>query len=378
MKIEFGKPFIDQKERNLVNKILKQPILVHGRYTEDFERNFCSFTKSKYAVSVSSCTAGLHMGYLALGIREGDEVIVTSQSHVATAHAIEYVGAKPIFVDCDLKFGNIDINLIESKITKKTKAISIVHFLGMPVDMIHLKKITKKYNLFLIEDCALAVGAKIGKKHVGTFGDIGSFSFYPVKHITTIEGGMITTQKKSVANFLKKARAFGYEKNQTLIKSGKFYDVDLLGLNYRMNEVEAGIGIEQLKKINKILQIRTNNSNFLRQGLKSIKGISLINGYKRNFINSNYCVSIFLSNGTIKKRKYFMDQLKKRGITSSIYYPGPIPNLKYYKKKYDVNPSEFKNASIISNLSIALPVGPHLKINHMKFIIKSVKEVMNE
>ena len=198
MKIEFGKPFIDQKERNLVNKILKQPILVHGRYTEDFERNFCSFTKSKYAVSVSSCTAGLHMGYLALGIREGDEVIVTSQSHVATAHAIEYVGAKPIFVDCDLKFGNIDINLIESKITKKTKAISIVHFLGMPVDMIHLKKITKKYNLFLIEDCALAVGAKIGKKHVGTFGDIGSFSFYPVKHITTIEGGMITTQKKSL------------------------------------------------------------------------------------------------------------------------------------------------------------------------------------
>ena len=131
-------------------------------------------------------------------------MIVTAQSHVATAHAIEYVGAKPIFIDCELDYGNIDISQIESKISKRTKAISVVHFLGMPVDMLSLKKLSDKYKIYLIEDCALAIGSKIGSKHVGTFGDLGSFSFYPVKHITTIEGGMITTQNKQVAECLKK------------------------------------------------------------------------------------------------------------------------------------------------------------------------------
>ncbi len=378
MIIEFGKPFIDENERSAVEKILRQPVLVHGKNTSIFEDKFCNFTKSKYSISVSSCTAGLHLGYLALGVGPGDEVIVTAQSHVATAHAIEYVGAKPIFIDCELDYGNIDINQIESKINKRTKAISVVHFLGMPVDMLSLKKLSNKYKLYLIEDCALAIGSRIGNKHVGTFGDIGSFSFYPVKHITTIEGGMITTQNKKIAECLKKIRAFGYEKNKDLIAKGKLYDVDKLGFNYRMNEVEACIGIEQLKKLNIILKKREKNSRFLRQGLSLIDNIKILKGSKKNFTHSHYCVSFIILKNNTHYRKFVMEELLKQGIRSSVYYPGPIPNLKFYKQKYKFKTNSFPNSYAISNYSIALPVGPHLSVENIEFMLKKIKGIFNE
>ena len=378
MKIEFGKPFIDREERSAVEKTLRQPVLVHGKNTSIFEDEFCNFTKSKYSISVSSCTAGLHLGYLALGIGPGDEVIVTAQSHVATAHAIEYVGAKPIFIDCELDYGNIDISQIESKISKRTKAISVVHFLGMPVDMLSLKKLSDKYKIYLIEDCALAIGSKIGNKHVGTFGEIGSFSFYPVKHITTIEGGMITTQNKQVAECLKKIRAFGYEKNKDLTNKGKLYDVDKLGFNYRMNEIEACIGIEQLKKLNTILKKREENFKFLREELSLIKNIKVLKGSKKNFSHSHYCVSFIILKKNTQYRKFIMEELLKQGIRSSIYYPGPIPNLKFYKQKYKFKSNSFPNSYVISNYSIALPVGPHLNIKNMKFMLKKIKGIFDE
>ncbi len=378
MKIEFGKPFIDREERSAVEKTLRQPVLVHGKNTSIFEDEFCNFTKSKYSISVSSCTAGLHLGYLALGIGPGDEVIVTAQSHVATAHAIEYVGAKPIFIDCELDYGNIDISQIESKISKRTKAISVVHFLGMPVDMLSLKKLSDKYKIYLIEDCALAIGSKIGNKHVGTFGEIGSFSFYPVKHITTIEGGMITTQNKQVAECLKKIRAFGYEKNKDLTNKGKLYDVDKLGFNYRMNEIEACIGIEQLKKLNTILKKREENFKFLREELSLIKNIKVLKGSKKNFSHSHYCVSFIILKKNTQYRKFIMEELLKQGIRSSVYYPGPIPNLKFYKQKYKFKSNSFPNSYVISNYSIALPVGPHLNIKNMKFMLKKIKGIFDE
>ena len=149
------------------------------------------------------------------------------------------------------KLENIDINLIEKKITSKTKAISIVHFIGIPVDMDKLLYLKKKYKLFIIEDCALALGSKIGSKHVGAIGDIGSFSFYPIKHITTIEGGMVTTNNIKIADIIRRTRAFGY--NRVGLKSSFLYDVDLLGYNYRMNEIESVIGLMQMTKLKNIL-----------------------------------------------------------------------------------------------------------------------------
>ena len=167
--IPFGKPLINNKEIFLVKEVLKSSILVHGNKTKIFEKNFKRFVGAKEAITVSSCTAGMHLIFFHLGIGKGDEVIVPSQTHVATAHAVELTGARPVFIDSEKKTGNIDINKIEQKITKKTKAITVVHYLGNPVDMNKLLKIAKKYKLFVMEDCALALGAKVNNKHVSRY-----------------------------------------------------------------------------------------------------------------------------------------------------------------------------------------------------------------
>ena len=243
----FGSPLINSKEINNVSRVLKSKILVHGQQTINFENKFKEFTKAKYAIAVSSCTAGMHLFYNAVGIGNGDEVIVPAQTHLATAHAVELNGAKAVFVDANLNTGNIDIEKIEEKITKKTKAICIVHYLGLPVDIKKVKKIALKHDLYIVEDCALALGAKYYNKHVGTIGDVGVFSFYPVKHITTAEGGMMILNNKALSKKIRLLRAFGVNKNFGQRKLPGIYDCEYLGFNYRMSEIHAAIGLEQLK-----------------------------------------------------------------------------------------------------------------------------------
>jgi len=199
MKIQFGCPMIGEEERKAVLDVLKGTTLVHGPKAIEFERAFAQFTAAPYAVSVSSCTAGMHLIYFALGYGQGDEVIVPAQTHVATAHAVELTGARPVFVDAEPESGNIDIGQIEAAITPRTRAISVVHYLGVPVDMPAVVKIAHRHNLFLLEDCALSPGAKVDDIHTGLHGDAGVFSFYPVKHITTAEGGMIILRDGELA-----------------------------------------------------------------------------------------------------------------------------------------------------------------------------------
>lgn len=376
MILPFGKPIVSGSEYKSVIKVLKSGKYVHGIKTIEFEQNFKKFTKSKYAVSISSCTAGMHLFYLSVGIKKGDEVIVPAQTHVATAHAVEIVGAKPVFVDCELKTGNININEIEKKITKKTKAIVVVHFLGIPADMNRIKKIAKKYKLLILEDCALSVGSKIRKKHLGLFGDAGVFSFYPVKHITSAEGGMLITNKKKIFNIVKSKKAFGVDKTYSQRDFPGKYDVKDLGLNYRMSEVHAAIGVEQLKKIQNFLQLRHRNFNYLYTRLKKLKDIFILRNIHPNFTSSNYCLSIIFKNKDAKKRTQIIKFLNKKGIGTSIYYPKPVPHMTYYKKKYKYNNDSFKNASKISYNSIALPVGPHINIKHLDFMIKNIKKVI--
>jgi len=284
------------------------------------------------------------------------------------------VGAKPIFVDCELKTGNIDINKIEKKISKKTKAIVVVHFLGIPVDMIKINKIANKYNLSVLEDCALAVGSKIKDKHLGLYGDAGVFSFYPVKHITSAEGGMLITNNKKIFNKIKSKKAFGVDKSYNQRDYPGKYDVKDLGLNYRMSEVHAAIGLEQMKKVKNFLQIRKKNFNLMYKKLKNLKEIFILKNNDKSFISSNYCLSIIFKKRNIFKRTKVINFLNKNGLGTSIYYPKPVPLMSYYKKKYKYKVKDFKNASTISEQSIALPVGPHVSIKNLNFISKKVKE----
>ncbi len=378
MKIPFGKPLLDISERNAVMRVLKSDILTHGKNSILFEKKFQEFTKINYCTSVANCTAALHISYLLIGLKKGDEVILPSQTHVATAHSVEITGAKPVFVDSDdAHTGNINIDKIKKKINKRTKAICVVHFLGKPVDMSQISKLANEHKLFLIEDCALALGAKFKGKHVGTYGDFSAFSFYPAKHITTADGGMLGIKKKVFFDKAKKIKAFGVDKRFQERKVPGEYDVKYLGINYRLDELRSAMGICQLKKINYILNKRKKNYIFLKSKIENIKQIKILNSKsERNKISSYYCLSFSLSGNLKKKRFQIIKQLNKKGIGTSIYYPKILPEFTYYKKKYNYSSSEFKNAKIISDNSICLPIAPHVNKKNLIFIEKSLKEII--
>ncbi len=379
MKYPFGKPIFENNQYiELIKKILKTGKLVHGKNIEDFEKSFKRFTNANEAISVSSCTTGMQLFYNVLEISSGDEVIVSSQTHVATAHAIEACGAKPIFIDSEKDTGNIKISDIEKKINKKTKAITIVHYLGNPVDMDKIIKLGKKYNLYILEDCALALGAKINKKHVGLFGDAGFFSFYPVKHITTGEGGMIILKNKIFSKKIRKMRAFGYNKNLNQRKIPGLYDVDTFGFNFRMGEINASIGLNQMKKLKNFLSLRKKNYKFLIKNLSHLKSFFILKHLdNKKFQSAYYCLSLILNDKIKKEREKIIKNLNKMGVGTSIYYPKPVPLLNYYKKKYGYNKRNFRNSSIISENSICLPLGPHLSIKDLKDITRIIKKIFS-
>ena len=376
VKIPFGKPFVGKKEFAAVLNVLKSGKYVHGPKSVEFEENFKKFTKAKFSISVSSCTAGMHLFYFALGFGPKDEVILPAQTHVATAHAIELVGAKPVFVDSEIKTGNIDINGIEKAITKKTKAIVIVHYLGVPVDMPKVMSIAKKHKLFVLEDCALSLGAKIDNKHTGLYGHAGVFSFYPVKHITTAEGGMVITNNKDLANKIKLQKAFGVNRNYNERKIPGLYNAITLGFNYRMSELHASIGIEQIKKISFFLKRRLENYREMSKLLSQLNSLTILSAPNDRIVSSNYCLCVILKKPFAKHRVKIMNELTKKGIGTSIYYPHPVPRLSYYKKKYSFNGRKFVNASRISDCSIALPVGPHLNKKDMQFIARQLTVII--
>lgn len=377
MKIPFGKPMIDKKEIGKVSKVLSSGVLIHGSETVDLEKNFKNFTGAKYALSVSSCTAGMHLYFFSINLKKGDEVIVSSQSHVATAHAVELTGAKPVFVDSDPKTGNIDLKKIETKITSKTKAISVVHYLGVPVDMYALKNLANKFNLKILEDCAIALGSTLNKKHVGLFGDVGVFSFHPVKLMTSGEGGMIITNSKNIYDKLKYIRSFGVDKNFSTRKLPGLYNCNFLGFNYRMSEVHAAIGNVQIKKLKKFINIRKKNYEFLESKVKKIDNVFEI-AIKRNNKKANisyYCLHLILKNQYAQKRNSIVAFLNKLGIGTSVYYPHPIPRLNYYRNKYGYNKNDFKFSEVLSDHSISLPIGPHINQTHLNYIYKNLKKV---
>ena len=303
---------INNDEKNAVNEVLNGPILTHGKRVKEFEKKFSQFTSSKYALAVSSCTAALHLAYFYLGISKNDEVIVPAQTHVATAHTVELLGGKAVFVDSELKTGNMNIDLIEDKINKKTKAIAVVHYLGMPVNMKRIKEIAQENDLFIVEDCALSLGAYFNNIHTGNIGDVGCFSFYPVKHITTAEGGMLITNNESIYLHLNKSRAFGIDRQIQERKTPGVYDVKTLGYNYRLNEIQAAIGLSQMDKIDGFLEKRRSNYERLNNGLSDIKEITLFDSTHDEYRSSYYCLQIILNNSIGKKRSEIINGLKVR------------------------------------------------------------------
>lgn len=378
-KIPFGKPWITDAEREAVLGVLAGDVLTHGPQAQAFEREFAAFMgEGAHAVSMSSGAAALHMACWQLGIGAGAEVIVTAQTHVATAHAVEAVGAQAVFVDCRAADGNIDPALIEPAITPRTKAIALVHFLGIPCDMHSIMAIAERHGLKVIEDCALAVGARYQGRHVGLFGDAACFSFYPVKHITTGDGGMFVSRHQDLAQRVAKARAFGVDRSFTERTIPGMYDVPTLGINYRLSDINCAIGRKQLERIDVILERRARNFQLLQQGLAGVRNARVLDVDVRDRVNSHYCLSIVLEGALAPQRNELVRRLNEAGVGTSVYYPHPVPRLGYYRNKYQYDAARFTQAARISDQSIALSVGPHLEAADMSYMVERLTEFSKE
>ena len=376
--IPFGRPMIGEAEKIAVMEAMSSPQLVHGPRIHEFEEAFSAMLgPDAYATSVSSCTAGLHLSYLHLGVGPGDEVIVPAQTHVATAHAVEVTGARPVFVDCD-ESGNIDVTRIADHVSDRTKAICVVHYPGLPVVMDVVSAIANQKGLAVVEDCALAIGASLDGVSCGLLGDLGSFSFYPVKHMTTGEGGMVVSRNPDTIAAIASLKAFGYDRSPAARSIPGVYDIARLGINYRMSEMAAAIGLVQLARIEGFALQREANAQALRVGLAGVEGIRLLPGADARRRHANYCLIVVLESEMVKYRNAIVLRMKEMGVGTSVYYPVPLPLSAYYRAKYAPDPDAFPNAQRISEGSIALPVGPHLTVEDMAVVADSLEKALKE
>jgi dTDP-4-amino-4,6-dideoxygalactose transaminase len=374
--IPFGRPWLDDDDRRAVARVLEGHILTHGPECTEFEREFAAFMGGPAnCVTMSSCAAALHLAYVALGVAPGDEVILPSQTHTATANTAEWVGATSVFVDCDPATGNMTAELIEAAITPRTKAITVVHFLGIPCEMGPIVELARGRGIPVIEDCALAVGARVADgTHVGLLGDAGCFSFYPVKHITTAEGGMFTARDPELAQRVAKLRAHGVDRTHAERSVPGMYDVPGIGLNYRLSEPQAALGRSQLRRVSEILSRRRSNFETIRDALSGLDGVHVLDGPG----NSHYCLTVVLDEELGSRRAEIVAELGAAGIGTSLYYPQPVPRMTYYREKYGYDGSKYPNATAISDRSIALPVGPHLEGDDAAHVASVVRRTIEE
>lgn len=358
--IPFGRPMLGDEEIAAATAVLRGTQLVHGAVCHDFETRFAAYIGAHFATSVSSCTAGLHLALFSAGIGPGDKVVVPAMSHVATAHAVEYCGATPVFVDVEPDTGNIDTEALAAALTAGAKAAMVVHYLGLPADMDRILAATRATGAFVVEDCALAVDATYGDRKVGAFGRAGSFSFYPVKHMTTLEGGMVTTDHEDVHAAIAKQKAFGYDRTPAQRTKPGVYDVDALGFNYRMNELQAAVGIAQLDRLPRFQAARARNFAILFDILSGIEGVTVMPATKGKARSSHYCLNAVLpADGSIDRDRV-VGHLKAAGIGTSVHYPCAIPLFGYYRGKYGYRDGQFPVAEWLAAQTISLPVGPHL------------------
>ena len=277
IKVPFFLPYVDSKDIAEIKEAALSSFLTNGPKLDSFEQKFKKFTKSKYAVGVSNATSALYLSLKALGIKKNDEVIIPDLTFAATANSVLQTGATPVLADINEETLNISTESIIKNISRKTKAIIPVHFAGKSCKIREIASIAKKNHIAIVEDCAHAIGSKVNSKHVGTFGQSGCFSFYPTKNLTTIEGGMVITNSKHIADFVRSARNHGISKTlASRFSKGKpwNYDIENPGYNYRLDEIRASLGINQMKRIKKMNSLRKRSIDYQSQRRAAIDKIT--------------------------------------------------------------------------------------------------------
>lgn len=360
--IPVAKPNISDDEIRAVEAVLRSGMLAQGKTVEEFEKNFAEYVGVKHAVAVSNGTTALDLTLKSMNILPGDEVITTPFTFIATVNSILFQGAKPVFADIDEKTYNLNPEKVIEKITKKTKAVLGVHLFGHSFDIKAMQDICEDHKLVLIEDCAQAHGAEYNNQKVGSFGT-GCFSFYPTKNMTTGEGGMITTNDDGVAEKCRLLRSHGESQK---------YVHDVLGYNYRMTNIQAAIGIVQLKKLDGFNKKRINNAEYLNKGIKSG---GLTTPFKEKNVKHVYHQYAVKLNGKFSlSRESFIKYLKEKGIGCAIHYPTPVYEQPLYKKMgYENKGCDV--ASDLANTVLSLPVHPALSDDDLRYIVEVINEL---
>jgi perosamine synthetase len=353
--IPIAKPLLGGEEEAAVLEVLRSGQIAQGARVQQFEEQFAAEIGARIAVASSSGTASLHLSLLALGIGPGDEVITSPFTFIASANAALYVGATPVFADIDSRTYNIDPAAVEAKITPRTKAILPVHLYGNPADMPALCAIADRHGLHMIEDAAQAASAAIHGKPVGTFG-LGNFSLYPTKNITSVEGGMLTTDDEELAERVRRLRSHGQSER---------YRHEILGYNLRMTDIHAAIGIAQLHRLAEFTRKRQANAHYLDQGLSDVLEIPYTApGYTH--VYHQYTVRI--SDG---RRDAVAAVLRERGVGTGVHYPLCVHQQPLYRERgYRDRLPEAERAA---NEVLCLPVYPGLTEQDLETIVREVR-----
>jgi perosamine synthetase len=358
--IPIAAPQIGDEERQAVLAVLDSGQLAQGPVVEEFEREFAAWCGVSHAVAVNSGTAALHLLMLAHGIKEGDEVITTPFTFVASANAALFVGARPVLVDIENETYCLDPSRVEAAITPKTRAIMPVDLYGQPAQIPELRDIADRRGLVLIEDACQAHGAAIGGRKAGALGVSASFSFYPTKNMTTAEGGMITTDDPDVAAKVGTLRQHG---------AANRYHHDLLGYNFRMTDIAAAIGRAQLAKLDRFNEIRRRNASVLDEGLAGISGVVTPRerrGYRHVYHQYTVCID--------HDRDRFQERLRALGVGTAVHYPVPVHRQPLYVELGYGNLSLPLSESAAGHV-LSLPVHPGLSESDLDRIIESVRKV---
>lgn len=357
----YGKQSIDFLDIMAVLKTIKSDFLTCGPKVKEFEKEICDYTGAKYCVAVSSATAGLHIATLAAGVENGDEVITSPITFLASSNCVLYAGGTVKFADVEHETANICPKEIKKHITNKTKGLIPVHFAGQSCDMEEISKIAKENNLFVIEDAAHAIGSEYKGAKVGSckYSDMTIFSFHPVKTITTGEGGAITTNNKELYEKLIHLRSHGMHHTKNWE-----YEMRELGYNYRMTDIQAALGVSQLKKLDTFKKRRREIVNFYNENL------GLPHLMEQEF--SNACFHLYPV--MVRNREEFFLKAREEGLNLQVHYI-PVHTQPYYKN-LGFKEGDYPNAEIYYKKCISLPLYPALKDNDLKEIVKRIKAIL--
>ncbi len=363
IKVGLSAPDITQKEIDMVLDVMKSRFLAMGPKIDEFEKSVKSFMGRKHAVAVNSGTSGLHLAIKSMGIKEGDEVITTPFSFIASSNCILYEKAKPVFVDIDPLTLNIDVNKIEDRITDKTKAILPVHVFGQAVNMDTIERLSNKYNLFIIEDACEAIGGEWKGKKVGTRSHASVLAFYPNKQVTTGEGGVILTDDSKIDELCRSMRNQGRSNGNIKLA------YERLGYNYRMDELSAALGIGQMERIEEILQKREAIASAYSLRLKGIGGVSI--PYVAPEVTMSWFVYVVKVDEGID-RTAVMEYLLSKGIQCRSYF-SPIHLQPFYRDLFGFKPGDFPITERVAKSTIALPFHNTLSCNEIDYVVENLK-----